>query len=475
MTKSAWGAANTFADRPYQAGAIAFAKRQRRRVIIRAPTGAGKTYIGLSTMEDFAFRRLVILVKRRTGIITWLMNIEKFGKSYADVDIVVVEKWSPKKRLALWKSKPTRRQIIIILYASMRKDHRTMMMPQTGIDGYICDETQVLIDRRTETSKAVRRLVRNPNIACLMLSATPMKDGVHNYFSALQMLSPKVFKSYWSFVDRYCVSEEAKFGREILGQKKSTAKELAARLSGFLYNIKKSDVKGFVPERMRDVIWLPKPDGKIGEIYDALDKNMMADLPGGGTCLASNILTRDLRKRQLLTCPALLDPLLGVGDSLVEVMEHAYAADPIPHFMLFTEFVGALDYFKDYIELNYKCTVFKIVGGMSADSVDQTKSAFYRAKDANQASVMLCGIGVAESFDVLSPNTGYLIGYSHSANANEQAEGRITREEKPGDKPYCNFYYVTHARTIEVDVLNNNDRKTRTMNTSYNDKWEAEQ
>lgn len=440
--------------RQYQISAIDFIVKRRLNAILRAPTGAGKTHIALRSAEACRVSRIVIFVRRYSGYLSWLKQLSE--SSFASThNIIAMEKFDKEHRQAIWENaKDTDdNEIIICLYATMLRDKQLIERAKVGV--FMCDECHILSNPRNITTKAYIRIARITKASTLFLSDTMMSKGPQNLFAYLHILSPKIFSSYWEFVNRYCVMDQGFKGKEIIAVKKSTKPELLARISGFMKNITDADVAGWVPYRMREVLNVGSPDKKVLKLMSKALTDMMFKTSDGDLRVIKSYLTSNLVARQLLTCPALVDTKLGCGIAIDEIVDHAKNRMDVVHFMLATEFVSAFPHFKKRLEsISHALKVFTIIGGMSPSEIVDEIESFADCKRNKVDSVLLCGTGVAESFDVMSCDTGYMLGYPYSTTVCRQTEGRLTRSSVEFPKAFCKFYYVTHGTAIESNVLN---------------------
>lgn len=451
--------------RPYQDKAVAFLLETDGRGAIRAPTGAGKTVIALEAAKELGFNRLLILVPRISALLTWVTNIEK-TKFVKQEEIAIVQKWTKNKRADLWLNQsPEFRNIkvVVALYQTIIRDVDQLVDEDSGFDFIICDESHRIKNRDTDTYKAIKRICRRRRR--VFLTATPQSKGPQDLWTTLNVLSPNVFTSYWKFVKRYCVVEDGEYGKDIVGVRKSTLKELKARLNGFLHNIPEKELDGWVPKRQRQLLPVV-PEQKVLRIYRMLEQEMLALLPDNSHVLVPNTLSKFTKLRQLLCCPQMLHPALGIGVGLPAILEHAENNNP--HVVVFSDFVEPFEHWQKFLK-SRKVPTFVLRGGMKLDDVRTTIGQFERYKYRDKASVLLCSIPFAESFDLLSPDTAYFLGYAWDQNANYQAEGRLTR----GSKKHCNFFYVCHSKTIDTYMLEVLDNKVRTTNITMRDVQEA--
>lgn len=453
--------------RPYQDKAVAFLLDANGRGAVRAPTGAGKTIIALEAVQQIGFKRLLVLVPRYSALLTWMQAIERTGFVQQD-QVAVVQKWKASDREALWTSPEPR--VVIALYQTIIRDVEHIVAQGTGdeaeesaFDVVVCDESHRIKNRDTDTYKAVKRICRRRRR--IFLTATPQSKGPQDLWTTLNLLSPKVFTSYWKFVNRYCVVEDGEYGKDIIGVRRSTLPELKSRLYGFVHSIPEKEIDGWVPKRNRQLLPV-EPDKKVLRIYKSLESELLATLPDNTHVLVPNTLAKFTALRQLLCCPTLVHPALGVGEGFKAAIEHAENNDP--HVVIFSDFPSAFPIWEAFLRKR-KVPTYTLRGGMKVQDIAATIGAFERHKNDEKLSVMLCSTPFAESFDIISSSTGYHVGYAWSQIANYQAEGRLTR----GSKSHCNFFYVCHSKTIDTYMLEVLDNKVRTTNITMRDLNEA--
>lgn len=454
-------------DRPYQKKAVRFLVENDGRGAVRAPTGAGKTFIALSAVTELGFQRLMIVVPRYSALLTWKSELEKrdvlrrFG-----AELVIVEKWTQIKRAALWSTPPTPplRQIVLVLYNTLVRDLALVEHKRAAFDTIIFDESHRIRNRKTKNFKAVRKLATSrvgdsgALRRCMFLTATPQSRGIQDLWTTLHCLRPGAWSSYWKYVKRYCVVEDGTYGLDIVGARRDTLPELKHRVGSYIHNISRKEIRGWVPESVRKPLHV-KLGGKVLRIYRQLAAESLAELPGGTLLTSPSVLSTTTRLRQLLVCPALVHESLGAGVGIEAVLDHALDNDLHPHFVLFSEFTQPFPWWSTYLRTRGvpAGNIFTLQGGMSLREVETTIGAFSISKRSTAPSILMCSIAFSESFDLLTPENGYFLGFSWDQNLNYQAEGRLTR----GAKDHCNFFYVVHDRTVDTSMLHVLDTKVR--------------
>lgn len=436
-------------DRPYQKTAISFLANNGKG-ILRGPTGAGKTYISLKAAMKIGWQRLIIVVPRYSALLAWQDELIKFG-----IEHTIIQKWSPTKRSEFWLEgagelgSPGR--VAIVLYQTVCKDIDILLDKKTLFDFIICDECHRIRERRTLSFKSITKLSRNKKR--FFLSATLQSKGPQDLWAPLSIVSPGGFSSYYKFRDRYCVVENDGYKDEIIGIKSSTLEELKFKIAPYLYNIRKKDIKGFVPESVRKKLHV-ELSPNVKRIHDTLMKESMLVFPDR-IVKAPGELAKYTAIRKLLTCPALIHDNLGVGDALEAVWDHAHGEKPKPHSVIFSDFKEQFPIWKRWLE-KQGGDVTVLQGGMSSIETSIAIDQFSRLCEKKQ-SWLLCTIPFAESWNLFSPEDGYFIGWSWDQNRNWQAEGRLTR----GTKTHANFSYCIHKNTIDEHMLGVLDTKVQ--------------
>jgi hypothetical protein len=281
------------------------------------------------------------------------------------------------------------------------------------------------------------------------------------------MVQPKGFPSYWEFIKRYCILEDDEYGTKVVGVKQSTLSELRFKTRAYIHNISTKEVDGFVPKRNRQRLSV-ELSPRVRAVYKSLWRDSMVSLPGSAPLLAPGTLAKFVAVRKLLTCPALIHEAFGVGDALETVREHALGEAPNPHCVIFSDFKEPFPLWQSWLE-DKGAHVTILQGGMRDTDLKIAIDTFSRLSDKRE-SWLLCTIPYAESFDLLSPQTAYMIGFSWDQIANYQAEGRLTR----GSKEYANFFYTVHEHTVDTHVLDVLDTKVQNTSLVVSDLTDSE-
>jgi SWI/SNF-related matrix-associated actin-dependent regulator 1 of chromatin subfamily A len=114
----------------------------------------------------------------------------------------------------------------------------------------IADEIQYIKNEQAKRTKAFVSLVRSIN-SKIFLSGTPIKNKPAEFFTSLNLLSPKVFDKKWDFLYRYCNPIKTYFGWTFDGA--TNLDELFCKIQDIMIRRKKIDVLNELPEK-RDIL-----------------------------------------------------------------------------------------------------------------------------------------------------------------------------------------------------------------------------
>jgi SNF2 family DNA or RNA helicase len=430
----------------HQQNAISFGST-RTRWILDAPTGSGKTLIGLSAMVHYKAKRVLIICSKN-AIYTWRKELHKWYPEIATHDEVLVFEETKVVREVMWKRAAEKgdKFVYIITFQSLLRD--IVYAEKAGFDCIIVDECHKVRNRKIKTFEAVFALARPryktstggvwPRL--IMMSGTLSGRGPQDLWGFLHTLDPKFFSSYWKFVYMFCIVEDNFFGKEITGVQRVA--ELAQLVKPYIYRI--TEVEAGLEKVVRHVIPIKMSDA-VQKAYD----NLVADMVHwveDSIILAQNQLVLTIRLRQLLVCPAILFPSLGIGEMLPWILDKIADDETgaMRHCIIFTPWLDALNHYEKHLLANGFTNVYMLYGGMPSkvmsDIVRECKET---------RGIMLCSTLYAQSFELETMNTAFMAGFDWDFNNMMQAEGRIRRLTTKG---ISNAYYIKHMNTVEEHV-----------------------
>lgn len=468
--------------REYQKQGVAFLLR-RTRAILGDDPGLGKTAQVVQTLHEFidaqqrhSWRALIVCPS--TATLTWEEHLKRMWPE-CGAKIIRLE-GNPQERADLLAVARAESKLILIttyeLFRRLILGRIVKGIQQEPIDPYwqyfdavICDEARRFRNKKSRAFEAIQKVV---SIAAWPTDGTPASRGPQDLWTMLNWCYPKIFKSYWKFVYTWCNVVDNGFGKEISGIRNEKA--FMEMISHYMIRRTKREVLPELPKKTRDYLTITMAE-RQKEVYDQLAEELMADLRGleeeedvDEIIITPNEMTKILRLRQLLCCPALiypenvrekykLKPIELYGAGIYGIADHM--TDTGHHKVIFTPFTAAFPYFRQCLQAfgkseNQDWHINELQGGMKPEEI-RTQIDEWKATNG----IMLCSIQFAQSFELVHEgcDTAYFLGYEWDPNANSQAEDRLHRmiTEWP-----ITILYVRHKYTIDDHVMDIIGQKT---------------
>ena len=117
----------------------------------------------------------------------------------------------------------------------------------------VVDEAHRIKSHKAAWAKRIRNLKAHRKIVA---TATPQEHSVADMYNPLHFLNPSRWKSYWKFVEQYCLTEESQWSENprVIGTNPDTFPELAAEIAPFYRRRMKSDVRADMPELIEESV-----------------------------------------------------------------------------------------------------------------------------------------------------------------------------------------------------------------------------
>jgi hypothetical protein len=298
---------------------------------------------------------------------------------------------------------------------------------------------KVHIKGRVKTYGKFLQMTRNLPIVVLATGSL-VRRNASSMFTAFQLSSPRRFSSYWRFVEKYAYVDDTGFGKAVEGVR--NAEELRALMDLYFAYIPPEVVADQLPEGARIGIDVDITDEQC-KIYRDLNKEMMSFLESGGVIVTPNVLARIVRLRQLLCCPRILDPSLGMGAGFEAITDRL---DQDEHVAIFVPFRAACDCIADELKRKGYKNVFILRGGVKGQDLQDVVDQFRDTR-----GILVCTIQYAESFDLETCKTSYFLGYDLTVDQNEQAEGRTRRAISTHD--FVTWNYIKTNTPLDQHFL----------------------
>lgn len=425
-----------------------------RRTAIIAPPGAGKTRPIIEALDELsAWKRPVLVLCTGAAIPTWLRQIPLWSQYPELKDLLYIvggKKQKRHHRMALWdQAIQFEMGVYITNYSLFYRDYNALQAVPWGT--VIADEyhkvmrshKKTTINKKTGHNRLktyglfAKMTLHTPNL--VLLTGSLMRRDASSMFTAFQSVAPKTFSSYWRYVNEYCWVEEGSFGQTVSGVR--NAPQLRNMMDEYFAYIPPEVVADQLPEGKRLPIMV-EIDDEQARIYRDLEEDMMS-IVGDTIILTPSVLAKLTKQRQLLCCPRILDPSLGLGAGYEAVVDKL---DQESHVAIFVPFRAACDHFQEaLIKKGYK-NVYILRGGITPEEQIDICEKFRQTK-----GIVICTIAYAESFDLETCDTSYFIGYDLTVDQNEQAEGRTRRNISK--HKFITWNYIKTTTQLDMHFL----------------------
>lgn len=195
--------------RPYQEAGIAWALNKKKCMIADAP-GLGKTYQALEVIDRVgAFPCIIFcpghLVEQWAQFIKAQYAWKGHAVSYAKKADFYIRDWALQEKADFY-----------VANIEMLRDADNYNWPIAK--SLIFDESHHLKNRNSKQSIGALKLVfRFKPEYVLCLSATPIKKEADDLFAQLRLLRPDIFRSYDTFVQTFCETEQTPWALKVIG------------------------------------------------------------------------------------------------------------------------------------------------------------------------------------------------------------------------------------------------------------------
>lgn len=227
--------------RPYQKEGVywmRFLEAHRFGGILADEMGLGKTlqtltWLSLDRIHDSARAKPALIVCPTSLVENWQDEAEKFTPH------LKVQPMSGPDRHALWEALP-RHDLVITSYALLRRDAEAYKA--LDLAAIILDEAQHIKNRSTQNALAAKSIAAEHR---LVLTGTPMENGVADLWSIMDFLMPRYLGGYKEFRERYEQPIESG-GTDV----EYVQKKLRRKIHPFLMRRLKKDVAKDLPPKI---------------------------------------------------------------------------------------------------------------------------------------------------------------------------------------------------------------------------------
>ena len=432
--------------RPYQEEDVEVLKQNPSYGVFNEQR-TGKTPTTLKALEAHNAKKTLIVCPA-SAVLQWQEEYEKWLGQWCDT---------------LTGTKQKKEQIIKGWSHGLVCSHRALInknyleaILKAKPDAVVIDEAHRMKNPNTATAKAIFKF-KNVKIK-YALTGTPAPNKPHEVWAILHWLEPKVFPSYWRFIENYFITilqhMKGQTFKEVRGFKPGMYKVFSRILSKMCIQRKRKEVMPWLPEKDRSRINLT-PTPKQRKYLMELKKYYETE-----HIMTEGVLDTLIRYRQICLHPTLIG-LKGTSPKLDWLLEYVkdYPERPTIIFSKFTSFIKLLS--KELKDTPHGV----IIGSTPLKQRNDLKLAFQKGE------VKLLIINIDAGKEALTLDTAECTIFTDKyppANDILQAEDRFvaTTEEK-ASKPHFilelvmegtydeQLYDLVDLRINEVDVVNN--------------------
>lgn len=208
----------------------------RKRALLTAAPGLGKTIISLCALRNLTVP-LVVVVVPLTSFDGWKEELEKWYFPHLD-GMLKAHFWREYAEVSPLQERSDGWTEIVLTTPNVingisekaeslfGSGLQAVFYDASEIDSVlILDESFMYQNRKAGRTNVIEELSYNFD-TIWMLSGMPVSKISDDLFSQLKILYPTSFRSYWKFVARYCILEENHWGTSILGDKPDAVEKL---------------------------------------------------------------------------------------------------------------------------------------------------------------------------------------------------------------------------------------------------------
>lgn len=246
---------------PYQIDGVKFLEQADAKAVLADEQGLGKTVMALALLKLHGEKLLpAIIVCPSTVTIQWHHEILR----WCGVNGYLTQVIPSGKVLAAPGF-----NIYVTTY-DLLKNEKCFELVKDNIKMVIIDECQRIKNHLSDRAKAIQKVCKNVE-HILPMSGTPIKNNAGEYFTVLNLVRPRLFPQYNTFIERDCDSYSNGYGYKIGGLRNPEA--FHEKTKDFILRRTKAEVLPDLPalsRRFRHVML----DRKLNKAYDAALKEL---------------------------------------------------------------------------------------------------------------------------------------------------------------------------------------------------------
>ena len=437
--------------------------------------GCGKTLTAIAIMgalyQEGKIDR-VLIVAPTSVVAVWPHELADFAEYPFTVETLLGDK---NKRLRsindLTKYPYPKLKVAVINYESVWREDIKKAIKTYDPDLIICDESQRIKTHNSKQSQAMHELGDQARYK-MILSGTPVQNNVTDIWSQYRFLDKTVFgELYYAFQNHFCVMHSV-FKSKVM--RTINEDELVQKEHSIAFRVTKEEALD-LPEQTFETRYIEMTP-KERRTYDALKRESVADIEGGGTITATTVLTKLLRLQQFtggfLVKDGASEPeqvSTAKLDALKDIIED-YVIDGGKKLVVFARFIPEVNAIIDMAEKTLKPDktgkkVVSIQGSVKKEERGNIIEQFQKDPDTVLIVGQIDTLGVGVTLTAADTCVYYSKTYNYSTY--EQSLSRIHRISQ---RNVCTYIDLVCADSVD-EKISTALKKKEDLATKIVDNW----
>ena len=359
----------------------------------------------------------------------------------------------------------------VINYESVWREDIKKAIKTYDPDLIICDESQRIKTHNSKQSQAMHELGDQARYK-MILSGTPVQNNVTDIWSQYRFLDKTVFgELYYAFQNHFCVMHSV-FKSKVM--RTINEDELVQKEHSIAFRVTKEEALD-LPEQTFETRYIEMTP-KERRTYDALKRESVADIEGGGTITATTVLTKLLRLQQFtggfLVKDGASEPeqvSTAKLDALKDIIED-YVIDGGKKLVVFARFIPEVNAIIDMAEKTLKPDktgkkVVSIQGSVKKEERGNIIEQFQKDPDTVLIVGQIDTLGVGVTLTAADTCVYYSKTYNYATY--EQSLSRIHRISQ---RNVCTYIDLVCADSVD-EKISTALKKKEDLATKIVDNW----
>lgn len=416
--------------RDYQVKGIEFLEHANGRALLADEQGLGKTIQALALIKLHRKELLPAIIVAPTSVkLQWHHEIlEKCGTEGFLTQVI-----QSGKELAAPGF-----DIYVTTY-DLIKNERCFEFVKDNIKLVIIDECQRIKNHLSERAKAIQKICKNVE-HIVPMSGTPIKNHAGEYFTVLNLIAPRLFPHYATFIERECDSYHNGWGYKVGGLRNPEA--FHEKTKDFILRRTKDEVLKDLPALSRKFFHCEldrRLNKAYGEALQELEDLYYNDDEDDAFTRNSNILAIMTKMRQVTGIGKVMQAVdfvtefIESNDRKIVVFAHHHVAINM-----------LLENLNKYLSENDHPPCLNLHSGLNGDDRQRMVEKF---KDDSKCRVMIAStLAAGEGLNLQFCADAVMLERQWNPANEEQAEGRFHRF---GQQNAVSITYMIASETID--------------------------